>query len=335
MDIIDGILRLVYADPPRCRLCSRTVRQAPMSRQTQAPKQTPTQRETPIPRQAPRGYDHTPVMPLGLCSSCLAELIWIDGTACEICGRILGESQPPQDGIPFQESQPPQKGRPLQKIQPSQEGMKCYDCQKRGVDHTFFARNRSAVQYNQKMREVLALYKYRGKESLQQLFVDLLHKAYLNHYARAGLSFDLITYVPLHARRQRERGFNQAQRLAEGLSGRLNLPLFTLLVRNKETDKQSKKSRQQRINTLHGAFSISPLLHHLGQDCDYSRDSSRDSDRGSGFADDSPIYDLLFGSALNVLLVDDVYTTGSTVNECAKVLRTAGIAGVYVLTVAR
>ena len=113
---------------------------------------------------------------------------------------------------------------------------------------------------------------------------------------------DAIVPVPLHPRRQRERGFNQAAALCPFLGREAGLPTWPALRRLRLTETQTHFSRGERLRNLRGAFAAVPRW---------------------------PV-----GGA-HLLLVDDVFTTGSTVDECARVLRQAGAASVRVLTVAR
>jgi ComF family protein len=114
---------------------------------------------------------------------------------------------------------------------------------------------------------------------------------------------DLIVPVPLHKKRLRQRGFNQALELA-----RLFFPLEkarirpTILMRTRWTTPQAGLGGRERRRNLAGAFQV---------------------------GDGEKIL------AKKILLVDDVFTTGSTVNECAKVLRQSGAADIQVLTLAR
>ncbi|RXT04488.1 ComF family protein [Ammoniphilus sp. CFH 90114] len=172
----------------------------------------------------------------------------------------------------------------------------CEDCQQR--PETFFLSNRSAVQYNDKVKEIIGLYKYRGRESLSSVLGEWLVEAYRSYYS--STSFQAITFVPIHEWRLQERGFNQAQQLAVYLSLHTKIPLVSLLSRTRSTEKQSKQHRAQRLQALQGAFQLRNTV----------------------------------SAGSKVLLVDDIYTTGSTVNECARILAKEG-AKVYALTVAR
>ncbi len=114
---------------------------------------------------------------------------------------------------------------------------------------------------------------------------------------------DVVVPVPLHPSRLRERGHNQAELIARPLARRLRLPLRSyLLVRTKPRPEKLKLTRQERWRTVRGAYAI--------------REGTR-------------------VDKLRVLLVDDVFTTGATLDACARALRKAGAASVVGLTVAR
>jgi ComF family protein len=117
-----------------------------------------------------------------------------------------------------------------------------------------------------------------------------------------GRKFDLIIPVPLHSARLRERGFNQAHFLARILSEEIDAPLSAALQRVRYTRTQTAFDRTERMENLRDAFRLRKKV------------SVRD---------------------LQVLLVDDILTTGSTLNECARVLREAGARSVHAVTVAR
>jgi competence protein ComFC len=115
-------------------------------------------------------------------------------------------------------------------------------------------------------------------------------------------SLDLLIPVPLHTQRLRERGFNQALLLVKELSRRTGIPYRkTILQKKKPTIPQVNLSGTEREKGLRGAFQVIGKEELLGK---------------------------------SVLLVDDVYTTGATVNECSKVLLRGGAERVNVLTLA-
>jgi competence protein ComFC len=112
--------------------------------------------------------------------------------------------------------------------------------------------------------------------------------------------------VPLHPRRLRDRHFNQAAEIARVVGRLAGLPVIEALRRVRETDTQTRLSRKQRMENLRGAFEVS---------------------RGGR--------KWLDGRPPGAVIVDDVLTTGSTVNACARVLRRAGLRRLVVVTVMR
>jgi competence protein ComFC len=200
-----------------------------------------------------------------LCRSCMSAIPWIAAPVCRTCGRPEA----------------------------------CPDCPRRPGRH--FAFCRSAVRYDDRMKGLLALYKYRGSERLEPLMAAMLAGAW--ERTRAELPpipqssiFHMVTSVPLATARLEDRGFNQAERMAQTLAGWYGFPYRPLLQRVRHTEKQSLKNRLSRLTDMKGNFSASEidLLPHLLP------------------ADGRPI---------RILLIDDVYTTGSTINECADALK--------------
>ena len=111
----------------------------------------------------------------------------------------------------------------------------------------------------------------------------------------------IIIPVPLSQKRLKWRGFNQAEEIAKNLSIYLNIPIFNnILIKNKETSFQSEISKEKRKRNLLNTF-----------DC------------SEGISDK------------RILLVDDIYTTGSTMEECSKILKKAGAKEVIGITIAR
>ncbi len=114
-----------------------------------------------------------------------------------------------------------------------------------------------------------------------------------------GIPFDLVTSVPLHKRDRTERGFDQAQKLGQALARRLNLPYGTVLTKITRTAPQKELKAIQRTGNLLGVFDVCADV-----------------------------------SGKTVLLVDDVITTGATLDECAKMLKIFGADEVYAVTAA-
>ena len=151
------------------------------------------------------------------------------------------------------------------------------------------------------VREIIHEFKYARQIHLRHLVAHWLRAA-LDDERLRDISFDLIVPVPLHPARQRERGFNQAGLLAESLSAETSMPSTPVLERIRYTTTQTALDRSERMENLHNAF-------RLRKNADV---------RG-----------------LRVLLIDDVLTTGSTLSECARVLKRAGAISVHAATAAR
>ncbi|MFD0673642.1 ComF family protein [Cohnella sp. GCM10027633] len=196
-------------------------------------------------------------------------------------------------------------------------GETCGDCARRTVRH--YEACRCAVRYDDAMKDWLALYKYRGQErlgavlaamaafALERLEDSLLADAPADPtpLTSAHPIFQAITSVPLSRERLAERGFNQAERIARHLSEWYRIPYRPLLRRVRHTEKQSLKSRRSRVTDMRGIFALEDT-------------------------------NAIAPPAGNILLLDDVYTTGSTMNECSRVLREASsLSTVYGITWAR
>src|SRR5215475_7649849 len=151
------------------------------------------------------------------------------------------------------------------------------------------------------VRDVIHEFKYNHQLHLRHLIATWLRAALDDDRLRSQ-HFDVMVPVPLHPARQRERSFNQASLLAEILSAQTSIACRPMLKRIRYTTTQTALDRSERIENLHNAF-------RLRKNTDV---------RG-----------------LRVLLIDDVLTTGSTLSECARVLKRAGAISVHAATAAR
>ncbi len=171
----------------------------------------------------------------------------------------------------------------------------CQHCQERPPA---FERAWTLFPYLPPLREAICSFKYRGKITLARPLAHLMISA-----LPGGIDADVIIPVPLHPARLRAREFNQSLLLADRLGRHLARPVSaTNLVRIVATDPQTTLTRQARFRNLRRAFEI-----RKPQDLAKKR----------------------------ILLVDDVFTTGTTLNECAKALQKAGTGPVFALTLAR
>ncbi len=164
-----------------------------------------------------------------------------------------------------------------------------------------FDRARSVARYDGIMRELLRAFKYSGAVWLRRDLARLLAACAESELDLTAV--DAVAPVPLFPARRRARGYNQAELLSGTLAGWLGRPHFPgALRRARETPTQTHLTAADRATNVRDAF------------------VSRGGDRLAG---------------LRLLLVDDVMTTGATVNECARALKAAGAAAVQVCTVGR
>jgi predicted amidophosphoribosyltransferase len=149
-------------------------------------------------------------------------------------------------------------------------------------------------------RAALHAIKYGGEQRL----ADPLGAAVARRWAAVGVGADLVTHVPVHADRARQRGYDQAELIARRAAADLGLPFVTLLVRARATIAQFDLDRRDRAHNVRDAFVADP-----------------------------PTSVPLNGRW--VLLIDDVVTTGATLAACATALFDEGALGVSAITVAR
>ena len=168
---------------------------------------------------------------------------------------------------------------------------------------------RAALAFDQQSTAVIHRFKYAAKTQLAGPLGGLMLSAFMRQWE--GENVDLILPVPLHPQKMRSRGFNQSYLLVHSWKtiartmhiALSDIPIYTdVLTRNIATVPQTGLDRRQRLKNVEGIFSLR-----------------------------SP--DKVYGKKL--LVVDDVYTTGATVNECARVLLKFGAEQVDVLTLAR
>ena len=151
------------------------------------------------------------------------------------------------------------------------------------------------------LRRVVQKFKYGRRVSLGKPLGRLMAQGCQEFLSECAV--DVIIPVPLHPKRLRWRGFNQSVLLARQLSRVLDVPMDPfVLCRSKETPPQTQLTEEERRRNVRRAFSLNPHKSVKGR---------------------------------RVLLVDDVYTSGATVNECSRSLKQAGAKEVYVLTLAR
>jgi ComF family protein len=174
----------------------------------------------------------------------------------------------------------------------------CAECKERNF---YFDAVRSLTPYQGVIRDCIMQLKYKKKTGL----VKILGRAlvdFLKELPYDIKGYDFLVPVPLHKRRLRERGFNQAELLAKEIGRYFKIPVLSNnLKRIINTDFQSKLARKERLKNVKDAFVVKDPI------C---------------FEDK------------RIILIDDVFTTGSTVNECSKALKEARTKEILVITLA-
>lgn len=206
-----------------------------------------------------------------ICATCEAKLQPITGEHCRICSRSLAT---------------------LNKKFIKED--LCMDCVRWEQDPHWancLKQNLSIYHYNEFLKEVIALFKFRGDYILAEIFAQTLAKEL------DKLSFDFIVAIPLSEERLQERGFNQAEALAR-MAGQKTKDYLKRI----HTEKQSKKSRGERLK----------------QKQIFQFQGNHEEIKGK-----------------NIALIDDIYTTGTTLRQAAKVLKKEGAKRIYSLTLAR
>lgn len=178
------------------------------------------------------------------------------------------------------------------------EASPCEPCRRR---RPRFSYARAAALYGERVREAVRALKYEGKTALARPLGDLMAEA--GSTMLVVNAVDCLVPVPLHPSREAERGFNQSMLLASRVSRRWGIPIAPrALRRQRPTPPQTDLDADERRRNVKGAFAVSRPRAVNGQ---------------------------------HVLLIDDVFTTGATVSECARLLLDAGARTVGVLTVSR
>lgn len=212
------------------------------------------------------------VLPKGnlICPGCVKKLSFVSGPVCMKCGKELEEA----------------------------DSEYCMGCRKHVRT---FDRGIALLNYNEVSARSMAWIKYKNKRE----YLDFYSAQVIRRLGKKldRMNGDAFIPVPVHPARKRERGYNQAQELAERLSKKTGIPVCSdVLVRSKKTAPQKGLTPAQRLKNLEQAFSI-------------NEENLKE----------------FWPDLTSAVLVDDIYTTGSTVEACARVLKKAGVGKIYFL----
>lgn len=157
---------------------------------------------------------------------------------------------------------------------------------------------RSVMAYNKTTAPIIMKFKYNGLKSFGLPLAHLLK----DFYESSDLIANTVTFVPMPEEREKERGYNQSKVLCEHFSFLTNIPMIDSLYRTRSLPKQSTLNSDDRAKNIKGSFKAINKHEIRGKE---------------------------------ILLIDDVMTTGATASECAKVLLSAGAKNVQVLTLCK
>lgn len=175
----------------------------------------------------------------------------------------------------------------------------CLDCSRH--PRTFDS-GMAVLNYNEAAKHSMSAIKYKNRREYLDFYAELLdfRLAKKVHYLKP----EVLIPVPVHPSRLRRRGFNQAFELARRLVKRWDIPVETrMLIRTRKTMPQRNLNPSERLKNLQEAFAVNPK-----------------------WLERHPVPE-------TVLLVDDIYTTGSTIEACARVLKQAGVKRIYFVTI--
>ncbi|UHA75703.1 ComF family protein [Paenibacillus sp. 481] len=236
------------------------------------------------------------VLKLWLCAACIGTIPWIQAVGCKSCGRAI----------------------------------RCTDCERHPLHAWGLAGNRSVVRYDNHMKHWLSQYKFYGLNVYGEIIGRMMSVSYpmlftgfmnslgrcTSNGGRSGWSSncmlpDIITFVPTSEQRLYERGFNQAEQLAQIMGRTWNRPVVPLLMREQETAKQSMQTRSGRERNIANVFQLRSDVGYVGH-LETNKCGHVIKGMGQhGKQNDQP-------DGIVMLLVDDVYTTGSTLRACAR-----------------
>lgn len=216
---------------------------------------------------------------------------------CPICGEIIIGNK---DICPQCEKEIHIIGEPkcqkCGKQMDKEDEIYCKDCR---AKERAFDRGVAVFEHKGKLKESIYKFKYGNKRKNALYYGRVAVEVYGRQFDEWKI--DAVVPVPIHKKREIKRGYNQAQVFAEEVSKRTGINLEkNIIIRKKNTTPQKELSSEMRYLNLKNAFAV-------------------DCDRMKGIE--------------NVLLVDDIFTTGNTVDACSRILKKAGVKHVYVLCI--
>ena len=231
----------------------------------------------------------------------LLDLIYPSNIYCISCGNIIDDSRPYSLCDTCVRTMKWANRRTCSRcgkiLQDGYAPELCTDC--RDGQHVF-EKGYTCVEYGAAERDLLHQFKYKDKAYLGRKLAEIMHDRILAE----DLNPDMIMPVPMFVKKEKKRGYNQAAVLAMNLAGRMGKPYDgKILTRTTETETMSSLGAADRRRNIQEAFTVS-------------------TNKKSMITEKT------------ILLIDDIYTTGSTADACSRTLLEAGVAGVYIFTFA-
>ncbi len=228
------------------------------------------------------------------------DILFPQDVLCPFCDKEMGTCSCIADINIFNIRECPICGRRGIGRAPHSPCSNCIRLQKIGA--LFFDQNFCYARYSGTIKKAIRDMKYHGVLRYRRLFGKMLYEKYLD----AGLEklqVDVVTYIPIAFSRRLSRGFNQSEEVAKVFCHLSGLPLIPLLKKCKQTKKLSHRTMSERSLEIKDSMTI--LSKHLGT---------------------------IQGKT--ILIIDDIFTTGATINEASRLLKAAGVRKVYSMTVA-
>jgi len=217
---------------------------------------------------------------------------------CQICGEIASSGLCRTCSESFKSLEPPLCeicSAPIDSAQPFTLCGRCRDFR------PAYDRAWSLFVYDGEVKKAVLDFKYNGVSRLYSVFGELISERLKKELK--DIKIDAVVAVPLHPSREKSRGYNQALLLARSSASLLSLPMLeSELVRIRHTDFLADLGRKERYASLEGVFSLQNKISLTGK---------------------------------NILLVDDIMTTGATFHQCSRILKEGGASHIYGITVAR
>ena len=160
----------------------------------------------------------------------------------------------------------------------------------------YFDKAISCIEYSDISKSMILGFKYKNKTYMAK-YISNIMKEKLD---LENIKFDYITFVPLHKKRMRKRGFNQSEKNAKELGKMIDIPILDCIYRKSNTNRLYNLNRKERKIELKNAFLVKENIN--------------------------------YANGKNILLIDDIFTTGSTVNEISKLLKLNNVNKIFVMT---